>query len=192
MQQRQRYNANMSTAQLMTAEELFHLKLPGKRTELVRGVLVVREPPGYLHGAITADLAYTLTSFVHDNKLGRVLAAETGFKLTGDPDTVRAADISFISRERLPDPPPAGYAALAPDLVVEVLSPSDRPGEVLDKIGDWLEAGCRLVWVVDPKRRNVRIYRANGTESLLTDSETMNGEDVLPGFACPVGSFLQP
>jgi Uma2 family endonuclease len=192
MQQRQRYNEDMGTAQLMTAEELLRLKLPGKRTELVRGVLVVHELRGYLRGAITADLANLLKNFVDDNKLGRVLAAGTGFKLTGDPDTVRAADISFVSRERLPDPPPAGYAALAPDLVVEVSSPSDRPGELLAKIGDWLQAGCRLVWVVDPRRRHVRIYRADGTESLLTDSETLSGEDVLPGFACPVGSFLQP
>jgi Uma2 family endonuclease len=181
----------MNTAQLMTADELLHLKLPGKRTELVRGVLVVREPPGYQHGAITADLANFLKNFVDANELGRVLAAETGFKLTGDPDTVRAADISFVSRERLPDPPPAGYAALAPDLVVEVLSPSDRPGEVLAKIGDWLQAGCRLVWVVDPRRRHVRVYRGDGTESLVADSETLNGEDVIPGFACPVGSFLR-
>jgi Uma2 family endonuclease len=175
----------------MTAEELFRLKLPGKRTELVRGVLVVREPPGYLHGAITADLANFLKNFVDANKLGRVLAAETGFKLTAEPDTVRAADISFIRRERLPDPPPEGYAALAPDLVVEVFSPSDRPGEVLAKIADWLQAGCRLVWVVDPRRRHVRVYRGDGTESLVADSETLNGEDVIPGFACPVGSFLR-
>jgi Uma2 family endonuclease len=75
--------------------------------------------------------------------------------------------------------------------VVEVLSPSDRPGEVLAKIGDWLQAGCRLVWVVDPRRRHVRVYRGDGTESLVADSETLNGEDVIPGFACPVGSFLR-
>jgi Uma2 family endonuclease len=190
MHQRQRYVANMSTAQHMTADELLHLKLPGKCAELVRGVLVVREPPGYLHGAITAELASLLKNFVDANKLGQVLAAETGFKLTDDPDTVRAADISFVCRERLPDPPPDGYAALAPDLVVEVLSPGDRPGEVLAKIGDWLEAGCRLVWVVDPQRRHVRIYRADGSEAVIGERALLDGEDVVPGFTCPVASFL--
>ena len=190
MQRRQRYIASMSTPQLMTADELLHLKLPGKCTELIRGVLVVREPPGYQHGAITADLAYTLKSYVDANKLGCVLAAETGFKLSADPDTVRAADISFVHRDRLPDPPPVGYAALAPDLVVEVLSPSDRPGEVLAKIGDWLEAGCRLVWVVDPRRRHVRIYRADGSETTIGEGDSLDGEEVLPGFSCPAATFL--
>jgi Uma2 family endonuclease len=168
----------------MTAEELLHLNLPGKRTELVRGVLVVREPEGYLHGAVAASLAKLLSNDVDDNKLGLVLAAETGFKLGTDPDTVRAPDVAFVSRDRLPDPPPAGYAALAPDLVVEVLSPDDRPGEVLAKVGEWLEAGTPLVWVVDPQRHRARVYRADGSQSHLGPSETLHGEDVVPGFSC--------
>ena len=103
-------------------------------------------------------------------------------------DTVRAPDVAFVSRERLPDPEPTGYAALAPDLVVEVLSPGDRPGETLAKVGDWLNAGTRLVWVVDPVRRQTHVYRQDGSEALA--AETLDGEDVVPGFTCPLGAIL--
>ena len=91
---------------------------------------------------------------------------------------------------RLPEPEPEGFAELAPDLVVEVLSPDDRPGGVLAKIGDWLNAGCRLVWIVDPRRRHVRVYRADGSESIVTEAGTLDGEDVLPGFSCTLASII--
>lgn len=174
----------------MTADDLLRLNLPNKRTELVKGMLVVREPAGYRHGEVTVRLTKALVNFVDAGDLGRVLAAETGFKLATNPDTVRAPDVAFVHRDRLPDPPPAGYAAFAPDLVVEVLSPDDRPGEVLAKVADWLSAGCRLAWVVDPSRRLARVYRADGTESLVTDRDILDGEDVLPGFSCQLGSVL--
>jgi len=174
----------------MTADELLRLNLPDKRTELVRGVLVVREPAGYRHGEVAARLCKVLLDHVDHHDLGRVLAAETGFTLATNPDTVRAPDVAFISRERLPDPPPSGFAALAPDLVVEVLSPDDRPGEVLAKVADWLSAGSALVWVVDPRRNLARVYRADGTESLVTTDGTLDGEDVLPGLVCPLARVL--
>jgi Uma2 family endonuclease len=183
------YLVGMSPSATMTAEELLHLHLPGKRTELVRGVLVVREPAGYLHGAVAARLAKLLSIHVDDSCLGLVLAAETGFKLATDPDTVRAPDVAFVSKDRLPDPPPAGYAALAPDLVVDVLSPDDRPGEVLAKVGEWLEGGTLLVWVVDPQRRCARVYRADGTQSQLGAGDTLDGESVVPGFSCRLDSI---
>jgi Uma2 family endonuclease len=82
----------------------------------------------------------------------------------------------------MPNPPPRGYAAIAPDLVIDVLSPDDRPGDVLSKVGDWLEAGTSLVWVVDPERRTARVYRADGSQELLTDADRLNGESVLPEF----------
>src|SRR5439155_10259700 len=121
---------------------------------------------------------------------GQLFAAETGFALFREPDTVRAPDIAFVRRERLPDPIPVRYPELAPDLVVEVLSPSDRPGETLAKIADWLEAGARLVWVIDPERRIARIYRQDGTESVLDDGSALVGEDVLPGFRCALRSIF--
>jgi Uma2 family endonuclease len=133
-----------------------------------------------------------LAHHVDTKRLGRVLAAETGFKLAADPDTVRAPDVAFISRARLPDPEPLGYPALAPDLVVEVLSPGDRPGETLAKVGDWLNAGSRLVWVVDPGRRVARVYRQDGSETLITECAVLHGEDVVPGFECSLPAILSP
>ncbi len=180
----------MSLPGLLTADELLRTHLPDKHVELVRGVLVVREPAGFRHGAISATLTKLLAQHVDTNRLGLVLAAETGFKLAADPDTVRAPDVAFVRRERLPDPLDLGYAALAPDLAVEVLSPSDRPGETLAKIGDWLTAGSRLMWVVDPGRREARVYRQDGSETLLTERDVLNGEDVVPGFECPLGALF--
>jgi len=169
---------------LMTADQLEHLRLPHKHVELVKGVLIVKEPAGYRHGAVAARLAKVLMDYVDAQDLGQVVAAETGFTLATDPDTVRAPDTAFIRRERLPDPPPAGFARLAPDLVVEVLSPDDRPGEVLAKVADWLSAGTRLVWVVDPARRRARVYRADGSDSSVDADGALDGGDVLPGFTC--------
>src|SRR5438552_8694105 len=174
----------MSPPALMTADELLRTHLPDKHVELVRGVLLVKEPPGYVHGEITARLTKLLINHVDARDHGIVLAAETGFKLTSDPDTVRAPDIALIRRERLPDPRPTGYAELAPDLVVEVLSPNDRPGEVLAKVADWLSAGTSLVWVVDPARRRARVYRADGSDASVDTDGALDGEDVMPGFTC--------
>jgi len=176
----------------MTADELLRTRLPDKRVELVRGVLVVREPAGFRHGAVSATLTRLLGHHVDAHRLGRVLAAGTGFKLAADPDTVRAPDLAFVRRERLPEPELLGYPALAPDLVVEVLSPGDRPGETLAKVGEWLNAGSRLVWVVDPTRRVVHVYRQDGSEALIADRAVLNGEDVVPGFECSLASLLSP
>jgi Uma2 family endonuclease len=179
-----------SPSPLMTADELLHLHISDKHVELVRGVLVVREPAGYLHGDVTARLTKLLMVHVDAHDLGRVLAAETGFKLSGAPDTVRAPDIAFVGRARLPDPRPSGFLALAPDLAVEVLSPNDRAGEVLAQVADWLNGGSHLVWVVDPDRRLARVYRQDGTESLVMTEGALDGEDVVPGFVCPLESIV--
>ena len=135
---------------LLTAEELLYLTEPDKQTELLRGTLIVREPPGYQHGVVALKVARLIANHVHDHGLGTVVAAETGFKLFSNPDTVRAPDAAFIRQGRAPEPALDGYPALAPDLVVEVVSPSDRAGEVQAKVSDWLTAGSRLVWVIDP------------------------------------------
>ncbi len=174
----------------MTAEELLQTSIPDKRVELVRGVLLVREPAGYRHGRVSMNLAFLLSKHVEGTAAGQVVSGDTGFKLTSDPDTVRAPDVAFIARERLPDPQARGFPALGPDLVVEVLSPDDRPGETLAKVGDWLEGGTRLVWVIDPDQRVARVYRRDGTETHLAETSTLDGEDVLPGFSCSLNSIL--
>ena len=175
---------------LMTAEELLHLNIQDKRSELVRGQLIVREPAGFAHGVVASRIGEEMVTFVRAQGLGIVVAAETGFTLAQNPDTVRAPDAGFVRRERVPDPLPRGYAPMAPDLVVEVLSPDDRPGEVLAKVADWLRAGTALVWVVDPIRRSARTYRADGTESYHGEHDSLDGEDVLPGFALPLAAIL--
>ena len=177
------YVPRMSPPALLTADELQHVYVPDKRVELVRGLLVVRELPGMRHARVAMDLALALGAHVRAAALGRVYA-EAGFKLASNPDTVRGPDIAFISRGRIPDPEPTGFAGFAPDLVVEVISPGDRAGEVLAKVADWISAGTRVVWVLDPARRVARVYRADGTEQILTADESLDGGDVVPGFSC--------
>jgi len=174
---------------LLTADELLALHLPDTRTELVRGRLIVREPAGFQHGVIAMALAGRMDAFVRANALGIVVAAETGFKLSSNPDTVRAPDVGFIRADRVPKPLPRNYPAMAPDLAVEVLSPDDRAAEVLEKVADWLGAGTRLVWVVDPDRRVARVYRADGSESLVAADGTLDGEEALPGFTYRLGDL---
>ena len=181
-----RYIDAMTAPALLTADDLVRLQPPHKRTELVRGRMIVRGPAGFQHGDVAMTLSLLIGTFVKKHNLGRILAAETGFKLFTDPDTVRAPDVAFVSHDRIPDPMPRGFAPFAPDLAVEVLSPDDRPGEVLEKVADWLKAGTRLVWVIDPERRSARAYREDGTIEMLPESGILDGEDVLPGFTCEV------
>ena len=178
------------SGRLMTADELLALPIPDKQVELVRGQLVVREPPGYQHGRVAHRIAVRISDFARAHDLGVVVAAETGFKLFAKPDTVRAADAAFVARDRAPAPEPSGYLTIAPDLVVEVLSPRDRAGDVQSKVSDWLTAGTRLVWVIDPVRRRGIVYRADATVGLLTEHEALDGEDVLPAFSCPLAEIL--
>ena len=173
----------------MTADQLLHLSLPHKRTELVRGRLIVREPAGTRHGAVAARIAYRLMAHVENAHAGRVYAAETGFKIAADPDTVRAPDVAFVALARLVEPEPAGFFAGAPDLAVEVLSPGDRPGEVREKVGDWLGAGARLVWIIDPEQHSATVYGSDGSVSLVTPDGALHGGDVLPGFSCALADL---
>jgi Uma2 family endonuclease len=166
------------------------MSIPGKQVELVWGQLIVREPPSTRHGAIAANLGYVLSDFVRKHGLGVVFAQDTGFKIASDPDTVRAPDVAFLRRERAGQIPARGYAELAPDLLAEILSPDDRPAEILAKVADWLAAGTQVVWLVDPERREVRIYRRDGSLSVLRENDLLGGENVLPGLTCPVAHLF--
>lgn len=176
----------------MTAEDLERLYIPGKKVELVRGVPVVQELPGTLHSVVAGELFHRLRLFVDDRRLGFVLPQDAGFTIATQPDTVRGPDVSFVSRARMPELPRRGYVPLAPDLVVEVLSPNDRPGEVLAKVAEWLQAGSRLVWVIDPDRRQARVYRADGSVYLLGPKDRLDGEDVFPRFSCALEDLVGP
>jgi Uma2 family endonuclease len=181
---------SVSASPLLTAADVERMSIPDKQVELVRGRLVVREPPGTWHGVVAANLAYLLGDFVRRHGLGLVLAQDTGFKIESDPDTVRAPDVAFVARARTGLIRPRGYAELAPDLLAEILSPDDRPAEVLAKVADWLGAGTNLVWVIDPERSEARVYRRDGSLGVLGEHDSLDGEDVLPGFSCPLRAVL--
>lgn len=171
----------------MTAEELETLPSGRERYELVRGELITMTPAGFDHGAIVVNVTLALGQHVRANELGIVLGSETGFRLASDPDTIRAPDVAFVRRDRLPaSGRPAGYWAGAPDLAVEVLSPSDTVFEVEDKVANWLTAGAASVWVVNPKSRTVTVHREGVEPRRLSERDTLDGEEVVQGFTLPV------
>jgi len=180
-----------SIAHLLTAEELLRLDVAGKATELWRGRLLVREAPGTRHGSIAARLAYLLADHVYRNNLGVVCGQDTGFKIESDPDTVRAPDVAVVCRARVGLIPLRGYAAFAPDLVAEIVSPDDRPGEVLTKVGQWIDAGTMLVWVIDPSRVEARTYRDDGGLTIVSSDGLLDASPVLPGFTCALAEVLR-
>lgn len=172
--------------QLITAEQLFWFSDNGKRRELVKGKLREMALEVSSHGACGGTLQAYLGYHVITQRLGQVFSAGTGFTIARAPDTVRAPDIAFVSKDRLPDPLPYGYLELAPDLVVEVVSPNDTAREVREKVDDWLNAGVRLVWVVDYQKRTITEYRSRKPIRVLREEDTLNGGDVVPGFSLPV------
>jgi Uma2 family endonuclease len=184
------HDMNRVSGDTMTAERLESIEVPGKWTELVRGHLVVSEPPGTYHGIVSANVVAALATFVRARRAGVVTAQDTGFLIATDPDTVRAPDAAFLDRDRARHVARRGYAPVAPNLVVEVLSPDDRPADVLAKAADWLSAGTELVWVIDPERREARVHRADGSVAVLDAGASLDGEGVLPGFRCSVGELL--
>ncbi|HET7091162.1 MAG TPA: Uma2 family endonuclease [Anaerolineae bacterium] len=172
---------------LLKAEDLLNMPEDGYRYELVEGELVRMTPTGGQHGTVAGRLHTFLGHFVLTNQLGEVLAAETGYKLASDPDTVRAPDVSFIAKGRLPaGQAPEGYLPFAPDLAVEVVSPSDTSQDVQAKVSEYLSAGTRLVWVMYPKTRNVVEYRPGGEARVLSEEDFLDGGDVVPGFRCRI------
>jgi Uma2 family endonuclease len=178
---------------LVTADELIDMPDDGFRYELVRGTLRKMTPAGFAHGVAVLKLSVPICMFVEQHGLGTVCGAETGFIVTSDPDTVLAPDISFVRQDRLPAAGlPTGFWRGAPDLAVEVLSPSDGAREVEDKARAWLEAGARLVWLADQRSRTITVRRRDATPRILSASETLDGEDVLPGFSLPVADAFPP
>jgi Uma2 family endonuclease len=175
----------------MTADELLKLYIPGKRIELVAGVAMVREPAGYVHGRVTMNLTARLVLYLQEHPgSGQLIAGATGFTLARGPDTVRSPDIAYIRPGRVPDPATQGFPELAPDLVVDVLSPEDRPREIQQRAGQWLVAGTQVVWVVDPRRQATHVYRSDGTEEFIGTEGALQGEDILPGFTCPLEAIM--
>jgi Uma2 family endonuclease len=178
-----------ATTRLMTAEELIRLPRGQHRYELIKGELLTMSPSGGEHGVITVNLTAQLAVYVKANSLGFVFGAETGFKLERDPDTVLAPDIGFISKNRLSQIP-KGYLEIAPDLAVEVISPSESKTKIERKTAQWLAHGVREVWVVKPKTETVEVHRVNESRILAIDSELI-GSEILPGFKIAVAAIFE-
>lgn len=179
------------TQRLMTADELLRMPADGFRYELVQGELRRMSPAGYQHGRIVMNVATPLDQFVRTHRLGTVCAAETGFLLHENPDTVRAADVAFIRRERtLNAQDVTGYWPGAPDLVVEVVSPHDLYADLDEKVTDWLDAGTRMVVVVNLRKRTVTVYQASAY-AILHEDDTLDGGEVVPGWRLSVAAIFE-
>ncbi len=182
----------VAAAPQITPEEF--LALPDhERFELVDGQLVeanVSTLSSWVGGVVHVRLSVHVTSL----NLGYVWPADQMYRcFPSDPDKIRKPDVSFIRRERIRlSGADTGYCAVAPDLVVEVLSPNDLAYDIDEKIKEYLEAGVLLVWVVHPVLRMVYVHRANGSVTAVREHEELSGEDVVPGFVCPVGGLFPP
>jgi len=175
-----------TTTQLLTAEELMQLEGPN-RHELIKGELLTMPPPQFEHGRVVANLIVLLGPYVKANNLGYI-CTEAGYKLETNPDTVLGPDVSFVSRERVGNVPD-GYYPGAPDVAVEVLSPSDRPSRVEWKTRLWISLGAKSVWVVNPKHRTVEVVRSDGVRRLFRDADELV-DDTVPGFCVALSEIF--
>jgi Uma2 family endonuclease len=183
-----------TTTRYVTDDELLHAPRDGQKYERVDGEMRV-SPAGGRHGEVIVALTVRLGTFVLERRLGHILESSTGFRWPGRktdrPDNIRSPDLSFVGSGRFPDGhAPAGFIPFAPDLAVEVLSPSDRRNDVLEKVGEYLDAGSRMVWVIDPEGRTAVAYRSLTDVRVIGEAETLEGGDVVPGFACRLADLL--
>ena len=176
---------------LVTADDLLAMPDDGKRYELIRGKLIEMPPTSHEHGRVAARVGRRIGNFVEEHDLGHDIAAETGVNIERDPDTMRAPDYGFISYDRMAEPPPSrGFADVIPDLVVEVVSPGDRQPEIDAKTQMWLDAGVRLALVVYPEPQELYAHHSDGLVVRYGIGDTVVGDPVLPGFACPVADIF--
>lgn len=176
---------------LITAEEFARMPDPadGSQQELVRGVIITMAPPGGMHGVSCSKVDRTIGHFVEANKLGTVACNDTGVITEHDPDTVRGPDVAYWSSKRLAKVP-VGFIDAAPELVVEVLSPSNSSKQIRAKLKEYFQKGVSMVWIVSPEDRTVTVYRSLDEGRLLHENATLSGEDILPGFSCSVADLL--
>ena len=180
----------MATAErITTASQLLRAQGLG-RCELVRGELIHLQYFGFKQGLLNARMATALASYVDDRCLGRVVGAKTGYHLFKKPDTVRAPNVSFVRADRVPPRPYWKYFPGAPDLAIEMLSPDDRPGEVGEKVEDWLTAGCTLVWTIDPELQMATRYRPDEVPMTIDITGSLTGEDIVPGFSLSLADLF--
>jgi Uma2 family endonuclease len=180
-----------TTTRSMTAEDVIKFDDPSVRVELIRGELRTMPLPGGRHGMNASEVHFRLNVQVRANDLGVVFAAEAGFLIERDPDTVRGADVAFVRRERMAQVVNLDkHIPFAPDLAIEVVSPSDRGPAVAAKALDWLAAGAAMVWNLHPKTRSASVYRPGQEPVELSEEDFLEGGDVVPGFRCRVGDLF--
>ena len=181
----------MTTKIGITAEQLLKLPDNGLRRELVRGEVLEMAPAGREHGEIAMIVGGWLWQHVASHKLGKAYAAETGFILGRNPDTVRAPDAAFVRQEVVEAIGSVrGFVPCAPDLAIEVVSPGDSYAEVQEKVMEWLEAGCRMVVTINPRRHVVTVYRSKNDIAILTEEDTLLGGDVVEGWELPLSELF--
>lgn len=182
----------MAITRLITADELLEMELEPGRYDLIDGELYRMPPAGQEHGDVQANLFLPIGTFVQANSLGRTYSGETGFRLSEDPDVVVAPDVAFVRADRLDlFGRLKGYLPLVPDLAIEVVSPSDYPKLVLQKIEKYMGVGIPLLVIVYPDRRIVQVLGAGRESVELGESDVFDGGDVLPGFRLPVAEIFR-
>jgi Uma2 family endonuclease len=177
----------------ITAEEFMGMDLGEGTFELVRGEVIQMPPPRTEHGIVCGNVAGILWTYGRQTRIGYMASNDSGVVTERGPDTVRGADVSFYTEARWPRAKAVGKALppVPPDLAVEVVSPSNRPGEIAKKVREYLAVGTPLVWVVDPARRTVIMHRPGQSGTIkLGDADTIEGLAELPGFRCPVADFF--
>ena len=182
--------APSQTETLVTGEELLAMGEVGP-SELVKGRIIQMSPTSGKHAICEVKFGRYLDTFVTQNKLGRVMGGEVGIYTSRNPDTVRAADVAFISNERYARWKQAGFLDVAPELVVEILSPDDRMTDIMRKLREYFDAGVKLVWVADPETKTVYAYRSMTDVREFGESDKLTGDDVLPGFSVLVASLFE-
>jgi Uma2 family endonuclease len=181
----------MGAKTLLTAEDLAHMPEPEDSDvlmELDEGELITMPPAGEEHGFCGLNIGRLMGNHVKKYKLGRVYSPDTGFRLTDT--TVRSPDIAFVRKERLPAVRSVGFANGAPDLAVEVFSPSDSVRQLMRKVKQYFAAGCHTVWIVYPERREVNVLEASGADRLLREYDIIEAPELLPGFSVKVAEFF--
>ena len=180
----------MSMTKLLTADDLWNLPENGRWRELIKGEIHPTSPTNYGHGRIAVLISSILLHHVCQHALGDVLT-ETGFITSTDPDTVIAPDVAFVSSARIPAPEHRGrFFHGVPDLAVEVLSPSESSQDVDEKVQEYLRDGTHVMWIVNPKARSVTVFRPGASVAHLCGTDTLHGDDILPGFTAPVADFF--
>ncbi|MBI1903911.1 MAG: Uma2 family endonuclease [Planctomycetia bacterium] len=181
---------NSATQNDVTAEELWRLPDDGTRRQLVRGRVVVEPLRGARHGGIVANVGSLIGRWAQC--CGGVAAFSSGYILARNPDTVRGPDVSYVRPERIPPTGvPEAFWELAPDLAVEVVSPSDAAELIREKVREYLSAGTRLVWVIYPRSREVVAHTPDGLSQTFGAADTLASPDVLPGFSCKVAELFE-